>query len=97
MYSLIISKKAILTIDKLKTSPRLEKRYKAVSKALIHLAHNPRHTGLQTHEYSTLRGPKGQKVFEAYAEQNTPGAYRVFFYYGDLKSEIVIMAITPHP
>ena len=36
-------------------------------------------------------------MFEAYAENNTPGAYRIFWYYGPEKTMISIIAITPHP
>ena len=39
----------------------------------------------------------GEKVFEAYAQQRTPGAYRVFWYYGPERGMITIVAITPHP
>jgi len=42
-------------------------------------------------------GPRGEKVFEAYAEQGTPAAYRIFWIYGPAKNEITILAITPHP
>jgi hypothetical protein len=73
------------------------KRYKAVKKTLQFLAENPRHNSLQTHEYSSLSGPNGEKVFEAYAEQNTPAAYRVFWYYGPGRGVITVFAITPHP
>jgi hypothetical protein len=83
-------------MQKLKNEPHLEKRCKAVVKALRFLMDNPRHPSLQTHVYSSLKGPYGEKVFEAYAEQNTPAAYRIFFYCGKIKGEIVILAITPH-
>ena len=84
-------------LRELKKSAHLEKRFKAVSKALKLLTDNPRHPGLQTHPYTSLYGPKGEKVFEAYAEQNTPAAYRIFFYYGKARGEVIIFAITPHP
>ena len=50
------------------------------------LSQNPKHPGLQTHEFVSLKGPKGRKVFEAYAEQATPAAYRIFWYYGLIDS-----------
>ncbi len=84
-------------LAELKRNPGLKKRYNAVKKSLRFLRENPRHPSLQTHPYSSLEGPNGEKVFEAYAEQNTPAAYRVFFYYGSKKGEITIFAITPHP
>jgi len=75
----------------------LEKRLKAVRKALGYLETNPRHTGLNTHEFSSLRGANGEKLFEAYAENRTPAAYRIFWHYGPGKDVITIVAITPHP
>jgi mRNA-degrading endonuclease RelE of RelBE toxin-antitoxin system len=84
-------------LSELKRAPELEKRYNAIKKSLRFLQDNPRHPGLQTHEYTSLKGPKGEKIFEAYAEQNTPAAYRIFFYYEPQKKEITIFAITPHP
>lgn len=72
--------------------------FKAVVKALQLLAGNPRHPGLNTHEYSSLTGPDGVKVFEAYAQNNTPGANRIFFCYHPPKEEqTTVIAITPHP
>ena len=96
-YILKFTPSAIETLKQLKHSPSLNKRFKAVSKALKFLSENPRHPGLHTHEYTSLFGPANEKVFEAYAEQNTPAAYRVFFYYGKIRGEIVVFAITPHP
>jgi len=39
----------------------------------------------------------GEKVFTAYAQNRTPGAYRVFWAYGPDQETITIIAITPHP
>lgn len=85
------------SLKELKNSPHLEKRFKAVSKALKYLENDPRHPSLQTHPYFSLFGPGKEKVFEAYVEQDTPAAYRIFFYYGRKRKEIVVFAITPHP
>lgn len=84
-------------LKELKRSVHFEKRFKAVSKALKFLQENPRHPSLRTHEFSSFKGPYGEKVFEAYAEQDTSAAYRIFFFYGRQRGEIVIVAITPHP
>ena len=81
----------------LKDDRSLAKRRKAVKKCLELLASNPRHPGLHTHQFTSLGGPGGEKVFEAYAEQSTPAAYRVFWYYGPGKNQITILAMTPHP
>lgn len=82
-----------------KKSSRPEGLFKQVHKALQLLRANPRHPGLQTHEYYSLRNPfdDKDKVFEAYAQNRTPGAYRIFWCYGPGKGELTIIAITPHP
>ena len=97
MLDILLTDEAREQINGLKNDKGLSKRYKAVKKALQFLSHNPRHPGLQTHEFTTLKGPKGEKVFEAYAEQATPAAYRIFWYYGPKENQITIVAITPHP
>src|SRR6266480_652059 len=58
---------------------------------------NPKHPGLQTHEFSSLTAILGVKVFEAYVENQTPGAFRIFWYYGRDQAQITIYSITPHP
>ncbi len=75
----------------------LPKRHRAVSKALRLMGENLRHPGLNTHEYSSLKGPSGEKVYEAYAENKTPGAYRIFWFYGPGQDQVTVFAITPHP
>ncbi|GAC1512819.1 MAG: hypothetical protein NVS1B3_16830 [Candidatus Dormibacteraceae bacterium] len=55
--------------------------FKQVAKAVQLLASDPRHTGLNTHQYDSLTHPFApeKKVFEAYAQNNTPGDYRIFW------------------
>ncbi len=97
MFELTWTEEAEESYNLLKSDKSRGKRYKAVKKTITFLAKNPRHNSLQTHEYSSLRGLNNEKVFEAYAEQNTPAAYRVFWYYGPSKGVITIIAITSHP
>ncbi|MFW6130257.1 MAG: hypothetical protein ACOC56_03660 [Atribacterota bacterium] len=96
-FKLYFTKTAQAHLKKLKRDKGLQMRRKAVKKSLQYLQTNPGHPSLQTHKYKTVKGPKGEPVFEAYAEQTTPAAYRIFFYYGPNKEEITIIAITPHP
>jgi hypothetical protein len=96
-FVLCFTPEAIDTLKELKHNPSQRKRYKAVAKSLGLLSDNPRHPSLQTHQYHSISGPKGEKILEAYAEQNTPCAYRIFFYYGPQQGEITVFAITPHP
>ncbi len=80
-------------------SSRQEGLFKQVHKAIQLLLNDPRHPSLNTHAYDSLTSPfdANAKVFEAYAQNDTPGAYRVFWCYGPGRSEITIVAITPHP
>lgn len=68
-----------------------------VLKTFALMESNIRHQSLRTHKFSTLSGPHGEEVFEAYVENKTPAAYRVFWYYGPEKGEITILAVSPHP
>lgn len=95
MFELYWTDAARETYNLLK-NPSQKKRYNAVKKTLKLLSINPRHNSLQTHEFLSLRGPNGEKVFEAYAEQKTPAAYRVFWCYGANKGTITVLAITSH-
>jgi hypothetical protein len=80
-------------------STKDEGLFKQVHKCLEWLRKNPRHSGLNTHAYSSMENPfdKNEKVWEAYAQNQTPGAYRVFWCYGPGKRELTVLAITPHP
>ncbi len=97
MFELQWTAEARKAYNLLKRTASQKKRYQAVKKTIKFLAMNPRHNSLQTHEYMSLKSPNGEKVFEAYAEQRTPAAYRVFWYYGPSKGIITIFAITSHP
>lgn len=81
----------------LKNNPSNKRIFKDVIKALRLMETNLRHPSLNTHEYHNIKGPHGEKVFEAYAQQKTSGAYRIFWYYGPGKDAISIIAIIPHP
>jgi hypothetical protein len=96
-FELLFTDQADATLESLEADASLAKRLKAVRKALALLETNPRHPGLNTHKFSSLKGPGGEEVFEAYAENKTPAAWRVFWYYGPDKKQITILAITSHP
>jgi hypothetical protein len=75
-----------------------------VRKALGYLEIDPHHPGLHTHEFTSLTGANCEKIFEAYAQNNTPGAYRIFWHYGpdEIKGKkripvVTVIAITRHP
>lgn len=95
-FSLHLTATAKATLERLERDSGLAKRLNAVRKTLARLESNPRHPGLQSHRFQSLVGPNGEEVFEAYAEQSTPAAYRVFWCYGPEKGQITIIAITRH-
>ncbi len=70
---------------------------KKVRKCLAYLQTDPRHPSLATHEFHSMRGEHGQKVWEAYVENKTSAAWRVFWHYGPNRDEITVLAITPRP
>ena len=97
MFEIFLTDESRNQLNALRTDKGLEKRYNAVKKAIKYLSSNPRHKSLKTHEFTSLKGPNGEKVFEAYAEQSTPAAYRIFWYYGPDRNQITVIAITSHP
>ena len=97
MFEIFLTDDAREQLNHLKYQKDFQKRYKAVAKTLTLLAANPRYPSLRTHQFTSQQGPNGEKVFEAYAEQSTPAAYRVFWYYGPHPKQITIIAITAHP
>lgn len=72
-------------------------KHKKVLSCLAKLEANPRHPGLNSHRYESLSEVLGEKVWESYVENKTPGAYRVFWIYGPEKGSLTVLAITPHP
>ena len=82
-----------------KKGSKQEGLFKQVVKTLKLLRDNPRHPGLATHQYYSLDHPwsNEEKIFEAYVQNRTPGAYRVFWCYGPKQKMITIIALTPHP
>lgn len=97
MFTLNWTAEAKAAFRELEKDPAKRGALKAVAKALNYLQKNPRHPALNTHKYSSMTGFGGEEVFEAYAQNKTPGAYRIFWFYGPGKRSITIVAITPHP
>jgi hypothetical protein len=96
-FILEFTREALADLNALKQDPSKKRILKDVIKTLRLMETNLRHPSLNTHEFHNFKGPNGEKVFEAYAQQNTPGAYRIFWYYGPEKNVISIITITPHP
>ena len=96
-FKLLFTPEAKSNLLELRKNKSSHKQFKAVRKCLGYLEINPRHPGLNTHKYISIAGYYEEDVFEAYAENNTPGAFRIFWHYGPQKNRITIIAITQHP
>jgi hypothetical protein len=96
-FELLFTEQANSDLVELEKIRAHAKRLKSIQKALGYLQANPRHPGLKTHKYTSLTGPNGEDIFEAYAENQTPGACRIFWFYGPTKKQITVVAIIPHP
>jgi hypothetical protein len=99
MFEVVFAHSAQQELDRLEGSPRYADLVKQIKKTLGFLQTNLRHPSLQTHVFHSLEHPfhPREKVFEAYVQQHTPAAYRLFWCYGPRKGQITIIAITPHP
>jgi uncharacterized cupin superfamily protein len=82
-------------LEQIKKSHKAKILRKKIKDKMKLLQENPRHNSLNSHEYLSLSKRYGVKIFGIYIENNTPGAYRLFWhYYG--QDVIRIVAITPH-
>ncbi len=93
----ILTAEALQNLTELEADKGLAKRLKAVRKTLGLMETNLRHPSLSTHEFHSLAGPGGEKIFEAYAENKTAAAFRIFWHYGPGKNTLTVIAIAAHP
>ncbi|MFI5840740.1 hypothetical protein ACIA8K_13630 [Catenuloplanes sp. NPDC051500] len=78
--------------------PQYARKLKKVVKALRLLRDvGPRHPGLNSHLYQSLKGPNGNPVWESYVENHTPSAWRIFWEYGPEDDQLTIITVGPHP
>jgi hypothetical protein len=96
-FRLVFADEARHQLVSIEKNPSLRQVHQAVKKVLGLIETNLRHPSLNTHKFLSISGPAGQTAFEAYAQQRTPGAYRIIWCYGPKKEEITILAIIPHP
>ena len=99
MFALKFTKTADEQLKKIEKNSSQTGLAKQIKKSLGYLQTNPKHPSLNTHSYDAIGHPFNpkDKVFEAYAQNNAPSAYRIFWCYGPNKKQITIIAITPHP
>jgi hypothetical protein len=97
--------RAVAELSALEADPAMSGVLKQVRKTLGYLETDLRSKSLQTHKFDSLSRIYNREIFEAYAQQKTPAAYRVFWHYGPDETDslgsriaiITIVAITPHP
>jgi hypothetical protein len=96
-FELLFTENADDQLSELETAKDKKAVCKAVHKILGFMETNLKHPSLNTHKYDEIEGPNGEDVFESYAQNKTPGAYRIFWHYGPAKGKITILEICPHP
>ena len=73
-----------------------DRKYRKVLRALGKLAVNPRHSGLSSHKLETVKGPGKEEAWESYVENHTPGAWRIYWFYGPVTNTITVFAVIAH-
>jgi hypothetical protein len=100
-YKLRFAKRPSEVLDQLKSDPGQQARLRKVRKALGNLERDPRYPGLHSHHYESFPADRNVKVWDSYVENNTPGAWRIFWQYGpdepDGTKVITVLFIGPHP
>jgi len=98
-FQILHTERALEELRQLEKTPSQAGLVKQIKKTLGYLQTNPRHPSLNTYVFHSLENPfdSGEKVFETYAQNKTPGAYRIFWCYGPQDKQITLIAITPHP
>jgi len=95
-FKLKFSEEALLKLQELEEDKSKKGLLKQVRKTLGLMETNLKHPSLNTHKFDGIQCNLGD-VFESYAQNHTPGAYRIFWAYGPSRGEMYIVAITPHP
>jgi hypothetical protein len=101
-YKLRYAKQADEMLSALDNDPAQQAKLRKVRKALKYLENNPRHPGLHSHPYESFPVDRDVKVWDSYVENNTPGAWRIFWRYGPDEPDgnqpvITVLYIGPHP
>jgi hypothetical protein len=74
-----------------------ERLLRRLRKTLAFLSADPRHPSLQSHEIEALSKRYGQRVWQSYLENRTPGAGRIYWVYGPQRHDITVIGLEPHP
>ena len=94
-----LTKDAEFQLAALEADPAQQKRFRKVRKALGCLQVDRQYPSLCVHKLKSIshRMADGEKVdvWEAYVENNTPGAWRIIYHLGH-SGVLEVIAIVPH-
>lgn len=97
-YRLLFTREAEKVLGDLESSNTYRAERKKVARALQKLRDaGPGYPALQSHKYESMQGLGGEDVWESYVENHTPGAWRIWWYYGPPVDTITVLTIGPHP
>ncbi len=91
------TREAAKVLRELADSQTYSAKVKKVGKTLALLEQDPRHPGLNSHKYQSVKSVDGSDLWESYVENRTPGAWRIFWVYGPGEGHITVVTIGPHP
>jgi len=96
MFNIKMTPLALKQLEEIKKREPRQGLLKQIIKTIRFLSENPRHPSLHTHKNQKLSNLHNLDIFQVYAQNYTPGAYRIFFTYS-AKDEITITSIEAHP
>lgn len=97
-FALLYTPEAQAIIKDLAGRSQYAAKYRKIRKALRLLKEiGPSHPGLYSHPYQSIPGPGGVSLWEAYVENRTPSAWRIWWIYGSTADTITIVTLGPHP
>lgn len=94
-FELSLARKVQEALDELAAHD--QRKYRRVLRCLGLLEQDPTYPSLSSHPYQNVKGPHGETIWESYVENNTPSAWRVWWYYGPGQREITVFDLGPHP
>jgi hypothetical protein len=94
-FELVETQKVTETIEALER--RDQRKHRRVVKCLALLEQDPTYPSLNSHPYEAIEGPLGEPIWESYVENNTPSAWRIWWFYGPNTGEITLVDLVPHP
>lgn len=96
MFNIKMTPLALKQLEEIKKREPRQGLLKQITKTIRFLSENPKHPSLHTHKNQKLSNLHGLNIFQVYAQNYTPRAYRIFFIYS-AKNEITITSIEAHP